>query len=129
MSEPVRHVPKPTRKSKAKRHLARYVRPKAKRATPRRAPYKTSDPAREAWCRKQEWCISQGVEAWGRCEGAIEASHLGPRATAKTAPQCHRHHREWHGATGFCKGWNRAKRDAWALDMLAFVDRFKDGTL
>jgi hypothetical protein len=29
-------------------------------------------------------------------------------------PLCHRHHLEWHAATGFCKGWAKGKRREWS---------------
>ena len=124
--DPVLAHPKPTKRPpKARKPIARYVRPKAKRATPRRAPYRTSDPAREKWCREQMWCINDYV--WPAvitlCSGPLEASHMGPRATARVVPQCHKHHvAEWHGATAAFKGMNRDARREWAAKALAYTD-------
>jgi hypothetical protein len=122
--EPVKAHPKPLKRPrKPRRALARYVRPKAKRATPRRTPYKTSDPKREAWCRGQP-CINRTTMIGNSkaCAGPIDAAHLGPRAHARCAPQCRKHHSEWHAASGFSKGWKREARTAWADHALCLAD-------
>lgn len=32
-------------------------------------------------------------------------------------PMCHRCHMEFHGATGWCKGWTKAERKLWQATM------------
>lgn len=55
------------------------------------------------------------------CSGAIEAHHAGERpgvsmkaADSTCVPLCSLAHAQWHGATGWCKGWDRASRRWWA---------------
>lgn len=58
--------------------------------------------------------------------GGVEAHHAGERpgvglkAPDNTCiPLCRRHHAEWHAASGYFRGWDRARRRIWADDRIA----------
>lgn len=48
---------------------------------------------------------------------------------SKAMPLCSECHRAFHSANGFCKGWDKAKRNQWQTDMgMAYWDQYsQDG--
>jgi hypothetical protein len=54
----------------------------------------------------------------------VQAHHAGQRGMSQRAhdhssvPLCLVHHAEWHGASGWCKGWDKTRRREWAAEAI-----------
>ena len=64
-----------------------------------------------------------------RCQGPIEAHHAGDRGLSQRAhdrtaiPLCLYHHRCWHDHSGWCRGWDRARRREWTTARIVHLAR------
>jgi hypothetical protein len=102
----------------------RRVRVRARRGAPRRVGEGVvRDPGYLAEVRLLPCCASE----YGKCEAPRQAHHMGDHPMGRKPSDldavclCARHHREWHDATGWCRGWDRATREVFGRAAVAMT--------
>ena len=115
----IRPQPKPVKRVKAKKPLARSKPMRNK--PPRRLSRPQSDPARLAWVRTLRCAVITGG-----CFGTTEACHEGKKPgvgmkcdDAEAMPMCWKHHLQWTAHQGIFYGWTKAERRRWADGRIA----------
>lgn len=108
--------PKPTKRpKKPPKGLARKTRLRARSATRKR---NGADPAYLEAVRQLPCFVSNGA-----CDGPIHAHHAIHRSQGgkdrDAVPLCHKHHEDWHCATGFFRDLTKEQRPMFADAMIA----------
>ncbi len=100
-----------------------------RRKTPlKRSPFKRSRPkpnpaghapAHLAWIRQQPCCVCGGTFGVVPHHSTVGRGLSRKTSDRETMPLCVKHHREFHGASGYFGGWGKRDRRRWQNQMVA----------